>query len=117
MADKGGTLINLEPLYYECHITIDPVFDERLEQFTNLCSQEKFKVAKLFMQKGVPSSLDSFCTGHDNDYQRMHKRMSSLVALLGGNQFVVRRYKIEAVIFDTRRHGESNAPTPEMDSL
>lgn len=38
-------------LYYECHITIEPLFEDRLDQLRLICSHFKFKVADLLMQK------------------------------------------------------------------
>ncbi len=93
--------------YYEAHVTIEPVFDERLELFKWTCDQFGFKVAKLLMQKRADakpetSKKDSFCTGHDKDGQSLLNRMRCLVVSLREAKFEVLRYKIEAVVFDSR---------------
>jgi hypothetical protein len=96
-----------EVIVYESHVTIDPVFDERLEQFKNICSDYRFRVAKLLMQKKaldfpVISEKDSFCTGHAPNQEELMNRMTSLCKELIDSGFVVRRYKIEAVVLDSR---------------
>lgn len=93
------------PLYYECHVTVDPVLGDQLDKFKKLVGQFKFRVAKLLMQKPaglVDSTLDSFCTGHSKDFEDMEIRMKSVVDLLGRSGFNVRRFKIEAVLVDSR---------------
>lgn len=95
--------------YYECHITIDPVFDERLEKFTEVCALEGFKPAKLLMQKSTTatpevSKKDTFCTAHakPTEYYELTLRAARLLTFLRIWDFKVRRYKIEAVVFDQR---------------
>lgn len=39
--------------YYESHITIEPVFDDKLELASNIAIKYKFKVASLLMQKRI----------------------------------------------------------------
>ncbi len=93
--------MNLDVIYYECHITIEPVFDERLELFKTLCEPLRFKVAKLLMEK-EPSTKDSFCTAHDSNVEALIVRMRRLVESLRANGFEVYRNKIEAVVLDER---------------
>lgn len=93
--------------YYECHITIEPVFDQRLALFEETCAPYKFRVAKLLMQKkpseeGEPSKKDSFCTGHGLDFEDIHERMMTLSAELTKLGYAVWRRKIEHVIFDEK---------------
>jgi hypothetical protein len=93
--------------YYEAHVTIEPVFEERLEAFKEICASANFKVAKLLMQKKPneapeTSKKDSFCTGHDKDGQTLMRRMEHVVKYLREAKFEVLRYKIEAVVFDSR---------------
>lgn len=38
-------------MYYESHITVEPVFDERLDRFSELCDGRGFRPAKLMMKK------------------------------------------------------------------
>lgn len=91
-----------EPLYFEAHITIDPVFDDKLIQFSEASAGSGFRVAKLLMQKGEPSKLDSFCTGKGKDGEELLERTMTLVKRLSKSGFNVRRYKIEAVVLDVR---------------
>lgn len=37
--------------YYESHITIEPVFEEKLEQVKDIAATYNFRVAKLFNEK------------------------------------------------------------------
>lgn len=97
----------MEAKYYESHVTIEPVFGERLELFAQVCSTYKFKAAKLLMQKDradTPerSNKDTFCTGHANNYDDLHKRMTELRIALTALRFAVWRYKIEAVLLDVK---------------
>lgn len=96
-----------EPLYYESHITIEPVFGERLERFIHLAKQHRFRVAKLLMQKdreatAERSDKDSFCTGHDLSFDALQERMDELGQDLRKENFQVWRVKIEAVLLDRR---------------
>lgn len=94
----------MNSLYYECHVTVDPVKD-KLDLFTEICKLDGFKPAKLLMQKDkelIPSDLDSFCTAHDKYFLNLRESMIRLVKALKHNGFVVRRYKIESVVLDSR---------------
>ncbi len=88
------------PKYYECHITIDP--DERKHALENFLSIHGFKLAKLLMQKGEPSNLDMFMTGHSKDYNNLKGRMDAVLEELSLRKFKLRRYKIEAILLDSR---------------
>jgi len=94
-------------LYYESHITVEPVFDDRLELFREICKAFGFKVADLLMQKrkvDTPerSVYDTFCTGRHRDYKEIYHRMRGLIATLQRNGYEVWRYKIEDAILDSR---------------
>lgn len=95
-------------LYYECHITIEPVFDDRLELFKKVCETQNFHVAKLLMQKRAEdtperSAKDSFCTGHSQNFWDIMDRMVRLVGALQKAGFDVWRYKIEDCVVDSRK--------------
>lgn len=94
----------MNALYYECHITIAPVFEERLQHLTEISAPLRFKPAKLFMQKGDPSNLDTFVTGHDTEVGELECRMVHLIGALIEEGYQVYRYKIEAVLLDSK-HG------------
>lgn len=90
-------------LYYECHITIEPVFGERLALFTDIAGLHDFRVAKLLMQKTLdPSQKDSFCTGRSRDLVELTARMRGLISDLKRGRFQVWRYKIEDTIIDSK---------------
>ncbi len=97
-------------LYFECHVTIDPVFDERRAIASAIAQCYKFKLAKLIMEKGgelKQSELDTFMTGHGQDYKDLEERMVSLIEHLNrGGMFKVRRYKIENTLLDSRPQGD-----------
>lgn len=103
--------------YYEAHVTIEPVFEERLERFKTLCADYKFHVASLLMQKrktDTPerSANDSFCTGRSTSYSDLEGRMLALVQLLRAQSFEVWRYKIESTMLDSR-YDDSKLPLPK----
>lgn len=94
-------------LYYEVHVTIDPVFDARREVADAIAKSHGFKLAKLIMRKKeaegeTPAQDDTFMTGHGQDYEDMVDRTTRLVKFLQHNDFVVRRYKIEDTLADSR---------------
>lgn len=90
-------------LYYECHITIDPVEGDRFDLFKDVCKDYRFRVADLLMRKSLkPSRIDSFCTTRGNDYSEVTDRTLAAVNSLERNGLTVRRYKIEATLLDVR---------------
>lgn len=93
-------------LYYEAHVTIDPVPEERRAAVQMLADPFGCKLAKLLMQKGQPSNLDTFMTCHGRDLGQMEARVSGLVKRLQGVGLRVRRYKIEDTLMDSRNDDE-----------
>jgi hypothetical protein len=91
-----------EAIYYECHVTVSPVFDEKIEQFKSICQRHQFSVAKLLMVKGGASKKDSFCTGRSLYYEDILNRMTGLVRELQLSDFEVWRYKIEVAVLDVK---------------
>lgn len=94
-------------IYYESHVTIEPVFDERLAQMKELARANGFRVAELMMKKrkeDTPerSSYDTFCTGHSKDFADLESRMNTLVSAITAAGFAVWRRKIEAVLIDSK---------------
>lgn len=97
----------LQPRYYECHITIEPVFDSNLVVFEAMAAVEGFKVAKLLMVKdreatAARSDKDSFCTGHGATYDLLDARMCRLIVRLIEAGYKIYRWKIEAILLDHR---------------
>ena len=95
-------------LYYECHITIDPIFGSRRQELEKLVGMFDFKLAKLVMFKGPEkqdwkdSQKDTFFTAHDHYYSRLQQRMVDCIRIIQEAGYVVRRYKIEDTIIDSR---------------
>lgn len=95
-------------LYYESHVTIEPVLDEdRLALAKELASKFNFKVANLLMQKRAEdtperSKHDTFMTGHGKECRDIEHRTIGLVKTLKANGFVVWRVKLEDTLWDTR---------------
>jgi hypothetical protein len=92
-------------LYYEAHITIDPVDDVDRAQANDIGTSYGFRLAKLLMDKGVPSQLDTFLTGRGKEYEDILARTRMVVDSLKRSGFVVRRAKIEDTLLDTN-HGD-----------
>src|SRR6185369_9095163 len=93
-------------LYFECHVTIDPLNGKRLKLFTEICKPLNFRVADLVMIKSngkdKPSDRDSFCTSRSKDFNDLNDRMVSLITECKKNSIKVRRYKIEDTILDSK---------------
>ena len=100
----------METLYYECHLTIDPVLDLNTHKLlTKICAETQFRVAKLLMSKGdnfTPSEHDSFITGRSKNYSELLCRMVYLCEGLKQNGFTIRRYKIEIATLDSKDQGD-----------
>lgn len=93
--------------YYECHVTIEPVYEDNRAIIERLAKQHKFSLAELMMQKrqnDTPerSKYDTFCTGRSYDIQDLSRRMEALVLDLRSWGFTVWRYKIELTVLDSR---------------
>lgn len=100
-------------MYYESHITIEPVFDDVLTTVTQIAGISKFKVAKLLMKKRKEdteerSQYDTFMTGHSDSYESLAKRMNDAIHNLQHTGIKVWRYKIEHVVLDSRIDDELN---------
>lgn len=94
-------------LYFESHITIEPVYGERLEKLTKIVQEHKFRVADLLMQKrpentAERSKYDTFCTAKDTSYQRIFTNAEKCVEKLIEAGFVVWRVKIENTLLDEK---------------
>ena len=94
-------------LYYEAHVTIEPVFDADRDFAASIARPFKFKLADLLMRKRSEdteerSKNDTFMTGHSTDYEDIKQRTISLVKQLQSYGYKVWRYKIEDTICDSR---------------
>jgi hypothetical protein len=100
-------------LYFEAHVTIEPVFDECRAKANGLALLYGFKLAHLLMQKrskDTPerSQHDTFMTGHSKGFTDIKSRLIQLVTALQNEGFKVWRYKIEDTIVDSRTQDEYN---------
>lgn len=94
-------------LYFEAHVTIEPVFDDRYAQFVEITKKFQFRAAELLMKKRsedtpIRSMYDTFCTGRSSSYEDLHNRLFELTATLRAANFKVWRYKIENTLLDVR---------------
>ena len=98
-------------LYYEAHVTIEPVFDANRDFAGQIAKAFKFKLADLLMRKRSEDSEersknDTFMTGHSTDYEDIKQRTISLVKQLQSYGYKVWRYKIEDTLVDSRSADE-----------
>ncbi len=91
---------------HECHITIEPVFGQRLAQAKRIADAWGFKVASLLMVKEdgttEPSRNDTFMTSHSPFYETIETRMGCCVEDLQALGLTVLRYKIELILLDSK---------------
>lgn len=97
----------MKTLYFESHITIEPVFDERREQASAIAKNNGFRLADLLMKKRTEqteerSDKDTFMTSHGKFFEDIEQRMRDVVVELQKEGFKVWRYKIEDVVLDSR---------------
>jgi hypothetical protein len=101
-----GKVLMQNSLYYESHITIEPVFEARLELFKSIAKKHNFRVAELLMVKqnkpSGPSQTDSFCTSRSKDYSKIVNDTYAMVQDLQLSGFDVWRYKIEDTLLDSK---------------
>lgn len=94
-------------LYFESHITIEPVFGEMREKAEEAIKDAKFRMADLVMKKGVgqtetPNQEDSFCTGRGSDFNELMYRTQLAGQALKNLGIKVYRYKLENTLIDTK---------------
>jgi len=99
--------------YFESHITIEPVFEDKYAEFKTVAMLHGFRSTELLLQKRkndtpTRSSMDMFCTAHSKNFHDLEHRMRTLSRVLHASGFKVWRRKIEAVLVDER---EPNMPT------
>lgn len=94
-------------LYYEAHITIEPVFDEHRRIVSDIAQAYGFKLADLLMKKRSEdteerSSKDTFMTGHSKSRLDIETRTRYTILYLQKLGYKVWRYKIEDTLLDSR---------------
>lgn len=107
---RGDARRGRSDLYYECHVTFEPVFGDQLERLREVCAEHQFRVADLLMRKRPRATAqrsrdDTFATGRSRDYEALVMRMAQLVRAAQTAGFKVWRYKIEDTLLDSR-HSE-----------
>lgn len=105
-------------LYYESHITIEPVDEDDREKIETIVNSCGFRLAKLLMQKrkvDTPerSKYDTFCTGHSTEEAKLIAHMIRCVKALQSAGYQVWRYKIECVTIDSRNEDQFNLLTKD----
>jgi hypothetical protein len=85
-------------LYYEAHITIEPVIGMHLDDARRIAADGRFKVADTLER----SANDTFMTGHGTSLNEIKERTRDVVRTLIAEGFQVWRYKIEYTILDSR---------------
>lgn len=91
--------------YYESHVTLEPVEGDRLELLTKFAGVYGFRVAELLMRR-EGGREDSFCTARHADWDTIVQRTMAFVRALQGNDYAVRRYKIEDTLVDSKIEDE-----------
>lgn len=94
-------------LYFECHITIEPVFEESYGVVVAIGKKHGFRVAELLMKKRKDDSpersmYDTFMTSHSKSLSDIKYRMICCCKELEIRGFKVWRYKIEDTVLDSR---------------
>ena len=94
-------------LYYEVHVTIEPVFGKDLDIVENIATCHGFKVADLLMLRNREateerSNKDTFMTTRGKSFDDCVKRTCNLIGELQDNGVKVWRYKLEDTLFDSK---------------
>lgn len=98
-------------LYFEAHVTLDPVFGERRQQAEVIAKKHGFRLAKLIMRKRegdaeTPHEDDTFMTTRSTDWTWIRRACSGVITDLRDTGFVVRRYKIEDTLVDSNHYDQ-----------
>jgi hypothetical protein len=94
-------------LYYEAHVTIDPVDDKHRSIIQTLAKPYGFRMAKLLMRKPASTDVaehrdDAFLTARNTKWGQIASQTSGLVKALKEAGYGVRRYKIEDTLIDSK---------------
>lgn len=94
-------------LYFESHITVEPVFDDKLEKLKKIAAKYEFRIAELLMKKRASDSefrsrYDTFCTGNSKHYDQLRNRMYAFEEEAQAAGFQIWRHKIENTLLDER---------------
>lgn len=99
-------------IYYEAHVTIEPLNDLTRPAVQTLCDRHGFKIAEFLMQRADSAAPDvpandpnSFVSCRETNKTTMIRRITYLVLDLRKAGIEVRRYKMEDTLVDSR-HGD-----------
>lgn len=112
-ADRSGATRHPKEtyLYFESHITIEPVFGDDQERASVIAREFGFRLADLLMRRrkeDTPSrsKFDTFMTTRATKFQDISERTQDCVRKLQENGFAVWRYKIEDTLVDSKTWDE-----------
>lgn len=99
--------------YFEAHVTIEPIFEDRLLEAKKIAENHGFKIAHLLMKNREldteeRSSRDTFMTTHSKELDDIGSRTITVVEELRAAGFKVWRYKIEDIVLDSKINDELN---------
>lgn len=101
-------------IYYECHITVEPVLNERLVILKGIAERLGFKLANLVKVNEPVEGKDQFrrdqfmtAHSHPSGIEELCDRMKLLVTRLQTARYEVHRFKIEGVVLDSREYKPS----------
>lgn len=94
-------------LYFECHITIDPLSDAQLALLQPWMDKFKFRSSKLLLRNsngsaGEEFKDDFFLTTRGTDYDDINTRMCSMLDAIQLCRIKQRRFKIENTLLDVK---------------
>lgn len=104
-----GHVFDPLPLYYEAHVTLEPVFDRKAEDLQEIAQRHGFRVAELLLQRravetATRSTKDAFTTRRGADYTILRDEAEAFAMDLTEHGLVVWRVKVEAALYDKRRN-------------
>ncbi len=91
-------------MYYESHVTVDPLTDFQRVRVKCLADVYNFRLAKLLLRKPTGDEEwrdDAFLTAHSQSLRDIKFRTRQLCAHLMLIDIPVRRYKIEDTVLDS----------------
>lgn len=89
--------------YYEAHITIDPVTGHKRKFIETTANTYGFRLAPLYiMQTGEEHKDDAFLSARNNSLSAMIGDVKGMCTVLLHHGIVIRRYKIEDTLLDSR---------------
>lgn len=111
-------------MYYEAHITFEPVFGYDLDKLKFRAENLGFKVADLVMLHGAQDKYpalprkDAFVTARGYNYESLVVKVMELVTAMAVSGIKVLRYKIEDTLCDSKIQDVlSLLPTPKPKDL